>query len=62
MKPKTLTWIILAAVWLPAAALKLRLEDWVHERWLNLPHTAPPAASSGAPGATQAKPRFWGAR
>ncbi len=45
-----------------AAALKLRLEDWVHERWLNLPHAAAPAVSSGTPGAPPVKPRFWGAR
>jgi D-amino peptidase len=42
-------------------ALKLRLKDWVHERWLNLPH-APSPAPAAAPGAPAAKPRFWGAR
>jgi D-amino peptidase len=45
-----------------SGALELRLRDWVQERWLNLPHASAPAASSGPPGATQPKPRIWGAR
>ncbi len=46
-----------------ADALRLRLSDWVNERWLNLPHAAAPAAAPGAPPAKPpAKPRFWGAR
>jgi len=44
-----------------SGALELRLKDWVHERWLNLPHAAAPAAAQ-APGAPPVKPRFWGAR
>ncbi|OGD22156.1 MAG: hypothetical protein A2W03_09700 [Candidatus Aminicenantes bacterium RBG_16_63_16] len=44
-----------------AGALWLRLKDWVHERWLNLPHAAAPAAAA-APGPPPVKPRFWGAR
>jgi D-amino peptidase len=45
-----------------AGALELRLTDWVHERWLNLPHTSTPAAAPGGPGAPTTKQRFWGAR
>lgn len=47
-----------------AASLELRIKDWVHERWLNLPHApSPPTASGPAPpGQPPAKPRFWGAR
>ncbi len=44
-----------------AGALWLRLKDWVHERWLNLPH-APSPAPAAAPGPPPVKPRFWGAR
>jgi len=42
-----------------AAALNLEIENWVHERWLNLPHPGAPAA---APAAATVQTRFWGAR
>ena len=42
-----------------AAALNLEIEDWVHERWLNMPHAGAPAAG---PAAATVQTRFWGAR
>ncbi len=46
-----------------AGALELRLKDWVHERWLNLPHGRPATAAAAAPApAPPTQPRFWGAR